>query len=117
MKKSALLNSVLQRSSNRTSHDQIISAFFTNVEQLMSSQRFNCVSEGLSIFLDATNPNISGYRVAESVATILLSGTTIASNIVLSLTFKECWPTTVNMTKDDMRLDESMLRDYAFTAF
>lgn len=77
------------------------------VQYCMSSDNLECVYEGLAMLMHVTNPTRSGYRVAEQVASRLLTTPTlsisnsnnnnlsgsgnITMNMILSLGLYGCW--------------------------
>ena len=113
----AAQDSLKRRSGDRTSHEEQSNVVFERIEHYVcGGDDVESIFEGLSILLNVTNANQSGFRIAETISKKLLTGTSMTSKMTLSLGLSESWYSQVELNIDDIRCDATVIRDCSLLA-
>ncbi len=109
-------DSLKRRIGDRTSHEEQSNVVFERIEHYICGDFVESAFEGMSILLNVTNANQSGYRIAETISKKLLTGTSMTSKMTLSLGLSESWYSKVELKIDDIRRDATVIRDCSLLA-
>lgn len=86
-------------------------------EKLLVSPLCDNIHKGLTKLVSLTDPNRSGYTTAKKVATqVLCNVNSKTSEIVLFLALDRSWPTSMDMSADDLRLHMEMRKKHSYLA-